>query len=466
MDIPSYIPADHFFTDEDLPLFEVTATFAYCQVLLKENKGHEIATFDLTVRDLPKNRNFMIFGGLEEIVCKIKNWRFSSEQIDVLKKTGLIGSEMAEYLSDYKFSGSIEAMPEGTVFFPGEPILRLTAPIVEANLFYVFFVNCVPSYTIFMSKAIRSVIAAEGKTVVSNGGRALGFEAGAKYVRSAYLTGISTRLQLSPLLKYKIDMPKGLFKTTFHAFIKAFPTEMEAFKAFVKEYPDHEAGLMIDTYDIVQGLKNAIEIGIELKKNGKGLAAIFIDSGDLVRNSKHARKCLDKAGLTDVKIVIASNIDEWKIAKLIRAKAPVDFFMAITELTTVADDPKLEIVYKMAELRDGEKVRYTMKHTPGKRSLPGRKQVYRFIEKNVYTKDVIGLDGGKNTGQPLLVPIFEKGKLVYTLPKLDYIKEYIEDQVAKLPEQYKKLTVQRHPYKVDLSAELSELVYYCNKSSH
>lgn len=466
MKIPDYVPKNHFFTDEDLPLFEVTATFAYCQVLLKENKGHEIATFDLVVRELPEDRNFMIFGGLEEIVCKIKDWKFSADQIKVLTDAGLIGVEMAEYLRDYKFSGSIDAMPEGTIFFPGEPILRLTAPIVEANLFYVFFVNCVPSYTVFMSKAIRSVIAAGDRTVVSNGGRALGFEAGTKYTRSAYLTGISTRLQLSPLVKYKIEVPKGLFKTTFHAYIKAFPTEMEAFEAFVRQFPNHEAGLMIDTYDLEKGLENAIKIGLKLKEKGDGLAAIFVDSGDLIRNSKHVRHRLDRAGLTDVKIIVASNIDEWKIAKLVKAKAPVDFFMAITELTTVADDPKLEIVYKMAELRDREQVRFTMKHTPGKRSLPGRKQVYRFIEKNVYTKDVLGLEKEKNAGIGLLIPIFDRGKLIYELPRLDVIKKYIEDQISKLPEQYKKLSVQRRLYNVEISEKLSELIDRCNRASH
>lgn len=466
MEIPDYIPKNHLFTDNDLSLFEVTSTFAYCQVLLKEGKGAQIATFDLYVRDMPKNRNFMIFGGLEEIICKIKDWKFSKEQIDTLLTAGLIGSEMAEYLSNYKFSGSIEAMPEGTVFFPGEPVLRLTAPIVEANLFYVFFVNCVPSYTVFMSKAVRSTLAAKGRAVVTNGGRALGFEAGAKYARSAYLVGLSTRLQFSPLMKYKIELPSGILKATFHAYIKAFDREIDAFEAFVKQFPKHEASLMIDTYDFDQGLQNAIKVGLNLKENGDGLAAIFVDSGDLVRNCRHVRRELDRAGLSDVKILVASNIDEWKIEKLLKKNVPVDIFMAITELTTVADDPKLEIVYKMAELRDGEEIRQTMKCTPGKKSLPGRKQVYRHIEKNIFRKDVIGLDGENDIGTKLLVPIFDRGELVYTLPNLSEIKKYIEDQILSLPEEYKKLSVQRRRYNVEVSEKLAVLIQNCIKKSH
>jgi nicotinate phosphoribosyltransferase len=448
---------DHsFISQEDLPLFEPTATFSYCQVLLKQGMQDKIATFDLFVRDMPRNRNFMIFGGLENTITRILNWKFSKSQIDLLKRKKIIKKELAKYLEKFKFNGDIYAMPEGTIFFPGETIIRITAPIIDANLFYAFLLNSVNSHIVFMSKAIRSVIAAEGKIVVSNGGRALGLENGFNFVRSAYLVGISTTLQLSPILKNDIPLLSKYVKSTFHAYIKSFSSEYEAFKAFVDEFPNNEATLMVDTYNFKNGVRNALEICRYLKTKNKKLNAIFVDSGDLHKNCIYAKKQLTQAGFGDVKIIVASNINEWKISELIKKKTPCDTFMAITELVTSSDDPKLEIVYKMAELREGHEITQVMKLSESKQSLPGRKQIFRLYKNGKMTNDIIGLENEK-LGKKLLKHIVKQGRLIYSFPEMQKIKHYVAEQIYELPHSLKKLETVV-PFNVACSQKLEILI--------
>ena len=467
MQLPNHLPKNHLFEEYDYPLFESAAIFSYCQVLIKKNMHKKIATIDLFVRDMPKNRNFMLFGGLEEIITHLKKWKFEESHVQTLLDHGVINNELANYLRKFKFTGSVDAMPEGTVFFPSEPILRITAPIIDANLIFVYLVNAVPSNTIFMSKAIRSVLAAKGKPVISNGGRAQGFEAGTKYVRSAYLTGIIPALQLSPAVKYGIKIPGKVVKSTFHAYIKAFPSELEAMLAFVDEFPNNEATLIVDTYDFKNGVANAIRACKYLQAKGGKLHSIFIDSGDLYENSTYARRQLDEAGFGEVKILVASNLNEWRIRDLIKKNAPIDSMMAITELVTSYDDPKLEIVYKMSELQheDGT-IRQTMKLSQGKKSYPGRKQIHRVKENGKFVKDIIGLEGEELSGEKLLVPIMIDGELVYQLPKLDDIKTHIKSQVDALPDKYQELEVQEDKYKIEVSPKLQTLIEKTQAEMH
>ncbi|MFH0856692.1 MAG: nicotinate phosphoribosyltransferase [bacterium] len=450
---------NNFFTKEDLSLFESAAIFSFCQVLKTRGMENQMATFDLFVRDMPKNRNFLLFGGLEEIINGIINWKFNKEDVAVLLNYGLIKEELAKYLEKFKFTGSVMAMKEGTVFFPNEPIIRITAPIIEANILFMFLINAVSSNTIFMSKAARSVLAAKGKPVFTNGGRAQGFEAGAKFVRSAYIAGLIPALQLSPLLKYKIPLPEKIIKSTFHSYIKAFPSELEAMMAFVEEFPDDEATLIVDTYDFEKGIMNAIKVCEHLKKKNKKIFSIFIDSGDLYGRTCRAREKLNSAGFSDVKIMVASNLNEWRVKGLMDKKIPCDSFMAITELATSYDDPKLEIVYKMCQLQDGDKIRQTMKLAPGKKSYPGVKQVFRTKEEDVFKKDIIGLENEKINGEKLLEPIIKEGKLAYDLPHITDIKKYAENQLKFLPDEYKRLETQSN-YPVEISNGLSKLTEY------
>jgi len=458
MKLPNYLPKSYYFTDDDMPLFESTAAFAFCNVLYKKGKNKEIATFDLVVRDMPNNRNFMLFGGLEEIIVYILNLRFKNKHIKSLLKAGLIGKEFASYLKKFKFSGSVHAMKEGTPFFPGEPVLRIIAPVIEANLFYIALTNITSSNTIFLTKSIRARLSAGDKTLLTNAGRAQGLEAGSKYLRAAFLTGFTTNLQLSGVEKFKIPLPAKLYKATFHAYIKSFPTEFEAMMVFAEEYPDNEATFMVDTYGLKNGMESVIKVCHKLKEKGKSIFSVFVDSGDLYEGAVYARKELDEAGFPDVKIILASNLNEWKIKELMDKNVPADSFMAITELGTSYDDPKLEVVYKMAELDDGKIVRQTMKFSPGKKSLPGRKQVFRAEENNRFIKDVIGIENENVAGEKLLIPMIEKGKLVYQLPRLEEIKEYIKKEVGKLPEKYKQLEVQALVYPVEISPKMQGLI--------
>jgi nicotinate phosphoribosyltransferase len=466
MRLPEYLPKSYFFTDDEMALFEVSATFAFCHVFHKKGMEKTIATFDLFVRDLPANRNFMLFGGLEEIIQYILKLRFTNQQMKVLQDNGLIGKELAAYLKKFKFSGSVCAMPEGTVFFPGEPIVRITAPIIEANLLYVALLNITVSNTVFLTKAIRTALVAGGKTLLTNGGRAQGMEAGSKFVRAAYLAGFTTTLQLSGVLKFNIPLPDKFLKSTFHAYIKAFPTELEAMLAFVEVFPNNEATLMLDTYNLETGLENAIKVCQKLKEKGQSIHSVFVDSGDLFQGAVIVRKRLNEAGFPNVKIILASNLNEYKVKALVDKGVPADSFMVITELATSADDPKLEVVYKMAEIDDGKSVRQTMKLAPGKKSLPGKKQVYRVEEGGKFKKDIIGLEEDSIAGKGLLVPMIEKGKLIYLLPRLEDIRQYIKDQVTKLPDKYKKLEVQDPPYLVEISPKLQNISEKVQKTAH
>lgn len=441
---------------EDLSLFEINSTFAYCTALKKAGMEHQTATFDLFVRDMPKNRNFMVFGGTEEIVGYVTTLKYSEEQICTLLKMGIIDQEMAEYLRYFKFSGTVHALPEGTIFFPGEPIVRVTAPILEANLIHVFLLSSVPSHTVPITKCTRAVLAAKGTPVITNGARGLGFEVGMKYTRSGYIAGMGPFTTPFPLEHYGIRLPTKPFKIGFHAYVTAFPTEIEAFRSFTAIYPNYEALLLVDTYDFEKGVANALSICRELKERGKGIAGIFVDSGNLLDRSVWTRKQLDDAGFPEIKIIAATNMDEYKIENLVAQKAPIDMFMAITEMVTSSDDPKLEIVYKLAEVFDGSKHRLAMKLTPGKRNLPGRKQVYRFYKNGTMERDIIGLEE-EQLGNPLLKEVIKDGVAV-DLPSLHQVKEYAFTQQKTIPFRLCSVMPSAEPYPVEVSDGLKRMI--------
>jgi nicotinate phosphoribosyltransferase len=436
---------------------ETNHTFSSGSVWLKLKMDKQIATFDLVVRDMPPHRNFLLFGGLEEIVEDIKRWRFADEQVKYLDSIGVLNPQMKKYLKNFKFSGDLWAMPEGTVFFPGEPILRLTAPIIEANLFTLYFLNVVASNTIFLSKAARAILVAKGKTVLGGSARAQSIETNAKAVRALYLAGGGEPSSTAAIChKYKIPLKNPPTFFGQHAFIKSFENEIDSMRAFADVFPDQTA-FMIDTYDIKKGLEKAIRIANELKRNGHKLRFIVIDSGDIEKESKRARKKLDKNGLDFVKIIVASNIDEYKLKKLLDKKTPADVFVMITELNTSSDAPKLEIVYKMSQLQDGDKIKYTAKLTPGKLSLPGIKQVFRNHDANSnIEKDYIGLEGEK-LGTPLLKPIFLEGKQVYKCPSLESTRGYIAKQLSALPLKLRRID-KEYDFKPEISKKLAELL--------
>lgn len=449
-----YLPKFHLLTPEDLHLYEFPQVFSTSAVWLEKGMDQNVATYDLVIRDLPKNRNFMLVSGIEEIIQQILKWRYSEDEVEYLKNLGIITENFADYLKNFRFTGDVYAMPEGTVFFPGEPVIRITAPIIEGNLITLLLINGITSNTIFLTKFIRSVLVAQGKMLIGPGGiRGHSFESGMKASRAAYITGFR---QVLPAFyrKYKLQISQRPIVIAYHAFIKSFPTELEAMRAITEVFQD--VSLMIDTYDIDKGLENAITIAKGLEKDSRKLAAVIIDSGDLYKLAKKVRNKLDAVGLQYVKINVASNLDEYKIKELIEQKTPADGFIVATEAVTSADAPKLETVYKMAEMRSENGIQYLAKLTPGKLSLPGRKQVFRTYKNGKMVGDTIGFENEK-LGQPLLAPYIKNGKPVRKLPTLDEIRSYVKDQLAFLPDKLKQID-QQSPYPVTISQSIEAIL--------
>ncbi len=445
---------------EDLPLMQMTGTFVASSIWLAKGMDKLITTFDLCIRDF-NHRNYMLFCGTEEIIAYLKSLKFSDADIGYLLKLKLITKECAQYLKKFKFSGTVYALPEGTPFFPGEPMVRITAPIIEASLIEVVLMGIASSNIPFLTKAVRAVQATQGKFLLSTGPlRAHSFESGMKASRAAYIAGMA--ITVSPIVakKYKINVSNPVF-TGQHFFIKSFGSEIEAMETMAEFFPN-SAAFMVDTYDIKQGIENAIRVAKQSEKKNQKLFAVFIDSGDIAFWCKYTRQELDKHGLKYVKIFTGTNMDEYKIAGLVRGNVPCDIVALATEYMTLSDSPKVEVVYKVAEIRDKEKISFVAKLSPGKLSLPGKKQIFRIYSQNgKYRKDIIGLDDEK-LGEPLLKKVMEGGKIIYSFPSLDEIKAYTNLQLKKLPA--KVLDIQNeHLYKVEISGSIKKLLNQLRK---
>jgi len=455
------IPKTHMITKEDLPLVQFTHTFAQASVWLEEDMQNRIATYDLYVREMPPKRNFLVAGGLEEILFWLKELKFSDTDIDYLLKTKLITKKFAKYLKNFKFSGTVYAMPEGTICFPGEPVIRVTAPLVEASLIEAYLINALTSNMIFLSKAVRCKIAARDKFRLSTGIlRAHSFESGIKAARSGYICGISSMATPAVSKKYHISHTSYVVNAQ-HLFVTSFVDELTAFRALAKYFPANSS-FMVDTYDIRQGIANAILVAKELQTRGYALSSITIDSGDLIKLAIYARRQLDQNGFKNVKIILAGNLDEYKIYEIFRRKAPCDIAVVGTEYVTVRDSPKLEVVYKLSEIKNENKVIYTAKLSPGKIHYPGRKQVFRIFRNGKMVKDIIGLENEK-LGEPLLKKFMENGKIVGRLPSLEEIKTYLDAQLKQIPKRFlsiKNSTV----YPVLYSSSLKRLLEKVKKT--
>lgn len=455
------IPKTHCFTEKDLHLFELPQVFTASSFWFESGMSKYVATFDLVVRKMPKNRNFLLMGGTEEIVKEILNWRYTKSEIQYLLANKIITSGFAKYLQRFRFTGDLYALPEGTVFFPGEPVVRITAPLIEANLLTMFLTNAFTSNTIFLSKVVRGVIAAKDKKFLAQASlRAQSHESAFKFGRAVYISGgYGANTIPSFCRKYNLPFILASLKA-YHAVIKSFPTEIEAMRKIAELFPNM-IDLMVDTYDFKKGMRNAIIVATELKKKGNLIKGITIDSGDLYERSVKARKLLDRAGLNNVTITVASNLDEWEIMSLLARNAPVDKFMVITEMISSCDAPSLEAVYKLSELQSGNIVMPQAKLTSGKISYPGKKQLFRVYENGKMQKDIVGLET-ESLGIPLLKKIIGKGKLVFNLPALDEIRNYVQKQLTELPPRL--LSIKGYySYRVEKSDNLKLLMQGCRK---
>lgn len=459
---------NYFLQTSDFPLLEYNNIFVANLVWINRGIDEDMATFDLVVRELPANWGYYVFDGLDRFVDLLLNYHFDKEAIALLKKMKLIDSRKAEnFYKNFKFSGDVWAMKDGTIFFPGEPIVRITAPLLEANLLTALLLN-VFSYPIrYLTKNLRVKFAC-ADTIFYTGSlaRLPGLEHGYYTLRDAYLLGSQNG---SPLLYRKhadLVPPNKITANINHAVIKSFPTERDAFR-YVLDVLIDKANfffVMVDTYELKKGIDIFIE---EIKKTpdfDRTKLMITVDSGDVQAQARYIRKKLDKNGLREIRIQAMSNLDEYSIAKMVGQKTPIDCYITATALINVTDNPKLEVVYKLAELRSKEgKIEQKAKLTKGKESYPGRKQVFRIFKKGKIFKDIIGLEDEK-LGVPLLNKIIERGKLLSKMPKLDEIRENIKNEIETLPEELKAVQC-KIKFKPGVSKELIKILNDVKKSN-
>lgn len=427
--------------DEELSLYSLEHIFCMCSIFYEQGMSDIITTFDLYIRDLPPHRNFLIAGGLEAIVDYLTNLKFTEDQVQYLLDSDRISENFANYLRNFSFSGTVYALPEGTVHFPGEILVRVTAPIIEANLITDALMSLAVIDTMLLTKLARVRMAAKDKRLGMGFVRAQGIDAGWRTARNAYMfenMGMSNAACTKRLGQKSLSVI-----VAHHAFIKSFSDELTAMRQLAGRFPN-SASVMIDTYDIKQGIANAMTVAKELKVKGQTLGGIVIDSGDVLEIARYARKTMDEAGFPEIKITIAGNLDEYKISHLMDENVPVDTFLVVTDVITSADAPKLEMVYKMAQMEDRGEIRYTAKFSTGKISLPGIKQIYRKLENGKISEDIIGLED-ENLGEALLVEIIKHGKLVYKMPSMEESRSYITKQLELLPESYKDIFNESSP---------------------
>lgn len=425
------------FTD----LYELTMAASYFA-----NGLDRPATFDLSVRQLPEQRQFLVAAGLEDALDHLGELAFLPASIDHLATIGRFSDAFLGYLADLRFTGDVWAVPEGEVVFAGEPMLEVTAPLVQAQLVETFLLNCLATQTMIASKAARIAIACgERRFVDFSARRDHGVDAALKGARAAFIGGAAaTSLVVAGQL---YGLP--LSGTMGHSYVMSFDDEEAAFSTYARDFPD-DVVLLIDTYDTIEGAHHAAKVAAELLREGIRVRGVRLDSGDLGGLSVAVRRILDDAGLADVSLFASGDLDEARIAELIAGGAAFDAFGVGTQLGTSGDAPSLGAVYKLVDDERGPK----MKLAPGKPTLPGRKQVHRFAG-----HDVVALRGEAVVGgRPLLEPVMAGGRRLAPPPPLAELQERCRSAVAGLPSELRALDWPREPYRVDLSPGLSALV--------
>jgi nicotinate phosphoribosyltransferase len=411
-------------------LYELTMAAAY----FENGETAEEATFELFVRNLPKNRSYLIAAGLEQGVDYFRRLRFTDKHIKYLKKNPNfknVSTNFFRYLKRLKFTGDVWALPEGTVFFANEPVLRVTAPIIQAQIVETYLLSMINFQSLIATKASRVVQSSRGRGVVEFGGRrAHGPGAALLAARASYIGGcIGTS---NVLAGYTFGIPT--FGTMAHSFVMNYESEQEAFEKFAKVFPTNPA-LLLDTYDTIEGAKRATSMRF-------APSLVRLDSGDRYDLSVKVRRILDDAGFKKTKIFVSGDLNELVLEELTSRNPPIDGFGVGTELVTSRDDPALQAIYKIVSTKRGGRMSYRVKTSEGKRTIPGAKQVYRkYSDAGEIQSDIIALESEEPppTSKPLLVKVLSHGKLVYTLPSISAIREKATKEVARLPAKYKAL---------------------------
>ena len=402
-------------------LYELNMVQAYLD--RGENKE---AVFEFFVRRLPATRGFMLAAGLDDALSYLEALQFSKADIDWLKSTGRFRDNMLEYLSTFRFTGDVHAMPEGSVCFPNEPLLRVTAPLPQAQLVETRLINILNFQTLIASKAARMVLAAPGKVLADFGLRtAHGAEAGLYSARASYIAGFAGAANVLAGERYGIP----IVGTMAHSFVQIHDDEMQAFENFARARPDGVI-LLIDTYDTEAGARKVVELAPRLAADGIAIRGVRIDSGDLAASARKVRAILDEGGLTSAIILISGGVDETVLQTMVASQAPIDGYGIGVSLATSIDAPAFDCAYKLQEYNGQPK----RKLSEGKQTWPGRKQVWRsFDAEGRMSGDILSIDGDKQPGEPLIVPVMRAGKRIGSAPTLDQIRERSVHDLARLP---------------------------------
>ncbi len=430
--------------------YQLTMGAAYYQYNLEHGVKEEddIATFELFIRKLPRNRNYLIFAGLEQAVHYLLNAKFSENIIEFLRKKPVFKnidpSFFDDYLHKFKFKIDMWAMKEGNFFFPNEPILRIQGPIFHAQMAETYLLNVINFQTLIASKASRVRATAPDKILLEFGTRRSHSPlAGVYAARASYIAGFNGTSNVIADLELGINSTG----TMAHSFVQKFDDELESFKSYYKIY-DENSIFLIDTYDTERGAEISSEFGNKIR-------GVRIDSGDLIEHAKKVRKILDGNGCEKVLIVASSDLNEYKIKKIIDENAPIDAFGVGTELATSRDDPTISGVYKLIEYNGTPKIKISEE----KITYPGKKQIYRFFDKDgIFKEDILSLENepSPSNSEALLIPIMKNGKLITELPKIDDIQKFYTGNIKRLPKEYMKLE-EIDIFKLKISEELQNL---------
>lgn len=424
-------------------LYEFTMADSY------HRRGAErTATFDLFVRELPTCRNYLVVCGVQQALEYLESLHFDDDAVGYLDSLGIFSEGFLERLRKLRFTGDVWAMPEGEIAFAGEPLLRVTAPLIEAQLVETFLLNCITFQTMVASKAARVATACGDKEFVDFSARRVhGADAALKAARAAFVGGAVATSNVLAGAIYGIE----LSGTMAHSYVMTFDSEIEAFRAFARDFPGR-AVLLIDTFDTEEGARRAVRVADELGA-GFELAGVRLDSGDLKALAVSVRKILDDAGHEKTKIVVSGDMDEYKIEELLAAGAPVDSFGVGTQLGTSGDEPWLGGVYKLVAEDSVPKI----KLSTGKMTLPGVKQVFRQTTGAGYDHDVIGLHDEDLEGASLLRPVMDEGRRTMDAEPLDAARRRCRETLDRFPAALRSLH-ERREYDIRRSDRLEELV--------
>lgn len=409
-------------------LYEFTMAASYWQ---EKKKGE--ATFSLFVRDYPKNRSYMVASGIEDLAAALQDFRIHEQSLAYLASLRKFSPDFLDYLRNVRFTGTLRALPEGTIFFSHEPIVEITAPLIEGQLIETLVMNTIHLETLIATKAARCVEAAQGKGLIDFSlRRTQGVDAGVKVARASYLTGFCGTSNLLAGKLYGIPV----YGTMSHSYVTCFEREMESFLAYARTFPEATV-LLLDTYDTLSGAEKAVEIARLLRSQGLELAGVRLDSGNMIELSRQVKEIFTGAGFPHVPIIVSGGLDEYEIEKMVAANAPIDLIAIGTRLGVSADAPYLDMAYKLVEYA-GQPV---LKLSTGKRTWVGRKQVFRFYDQHgKMEKDLLAFsDEHYEQGRPLLETFLDHGQRARPNEYLDTARKRFAEERASLPAVFRSL---------------------------